>query len=265
MFVFAYNGIELAHRYEASPVTKPDFARHYHDFYEMLYFVRGECDFVMEETGCKLKAGDVIFILPGEHHFLRFARSAPPYEHYSFKFGETVVPSFLISRLSDKQPFCTVSDEMKKLFADVDVIAAKSDTDERGALAHCRLLELLVLLCHARESEKTFVRNKTIAEIVDYINVNLKRSITLTDVCDALGLSPSYVSNKFSNYMKVSLIQYVRIKKILAAHRLIMFGERPTKAAEEYGYYDYSTFYRAYTKIMGRPPCRKLTYDQSER
>ncbi len=259
MFEFAYKYIELAHRYEAAPITKPDFAQHYHDFYELLYFVRGECDFVMEETGCRLGAGDIIFILPGEHHFLRFAKNAPPYEHYSFKFDETAVPAFIISRLSDKQPFYTVTDEMKKLFSDVDAIAAKSDKDERGTLSHCRLLELLLLLCHARESEKTLVRNKTIAEIVGFINANLKKTITLSDVCDALGLSPSYVSNKFSNYMKVSLIQYVRIKKILAAHRMISFGERPTKAAEEYGYYDYSTFYRAYTKIMGRPPCRKLS------
>ena len=47
MFEFRYADLDLAHRYEEVPVTKPDFAKHYHDFYELLYFVSGECEFVM--------------------------------------------------------------------------------------------------------------------------------------------------------------------------------------------------------------------------
>lgn len=64
MFEFCYGDLDLAHRYEEVPVTKPDFAKHYHDFYELLYFASGECDFVMEDVRCRLGAGDVVSYCP---------------------------------------------------------------------------------------------------------------------------------------------------------------------------------------------------------
>ena len=45
MFEFSYGELDLAHRYEEAPETKPDFAKHYHDFYELLYFAAGEREF----------------------------------------------------------------------------------------------------------------------------------------------------------------------------------------------------------------------------
>ena len=86
------------------------------------------------------------------------------------------------------------------------------------------------------------------------MDAHLRDPLTLADICGELRLSQSYLSNKFSEYMKVSVIQYVRIKKIVAAHRCIVFGERPTKVAKDFGFSDYSTFYRANMKVIGRSP-----------
>lgn len=259
MFVFRYADLDLAHRYEEVPVTKPDFAKHYHDFYELLYFVSGECEFVMEDVRCRFGAGDVVFIMPGEHHYLDYGTSPDkqPCESWSLKFGDGAIPDFLIGRLSEKDKFYTVSHGMTRLLEDLDIIAGCDDEDERGVLAGCKLVELLVLLSHTQCSNKPLKKNKTIARIVEYVDANLREPLTLADICNELGLSRSYLSNKFSEYMKVSVIQYVRIKKIVAAHRCIVFGERPTKAAKDFGFTDYSTFYRAYMKIIGHAPVSK--------
>ncbi len=256
MFEFCYGDLDLAHRYEEVPVTKPDFAKHYHDFYELLYFASGECDFVMEDVRCRLGAGDVVFILPGEHHYLDYGTSPdrPPCESWSLKFGDAAVPAFLVSRLSEKDKFYTVSHGMTRMLEDLDVIAGCDDEDERGTLAGCKLVELLVLLSHTPCSGKPLKKNKTIARVVEYVDAHLRTPLSLTDISSALGLSQSYLSNRFSEYMKVSVIQYVRIKKIVAAHRCIVFGERPTVVAKDFGFSDYSTFYRAYVKIIGHAP-----------
>ena len=259
MFEFRYADLDLAHRYEEVPVTKPDFAKHYHDFYELLYFVSGECEFVMEDVRCRFGAGDVVFIMPGEHHYLDYGTSPDkqPCESWSLKFGDGAIPDFLIGRLSEKDKFYTVSHGMTRLLEDLDIIAGCDDEDERGVLPGCKLVELLVLLSHTQCSNKPLKKNKTIARIVEYVDANLREPLTLADICNELGLSRSYLSNKFSEYMKVSVIQYVRIKKIVAAHRCIVFGERPTKAAKDFGFTDYSTFYRAYMKIIGHAPVSK--------
>lgn len=257
MFEFRYKELDLAHRFEEAPETKPDFAKHYHDFYELLYFASGECEFVMEDVRCRLGAGDVVFILPGEHHYLDYGTDKIPCESWSLKFGDTAVPEFLISRLSRKDKFYTVSHGMVRLLKDLDIVSGCEDEDERGTLAGCKLIELLVVLSHTPCSGKPLKKNKTIARIVEYVDSHLREPLTLAEICSALSLSPSYLSNKFSEYMKVSVIQYVRIKKIIAAHRCIIFGERPTRAARDFGFTDYSTFYRAYTKIIGTSPAGK--------
>ena len=254
MFEFCYDLLDLAHRYEKSPETKPDFAKHYHDFYELLYFASGECEFVMEDVRCRFYAGDVVFILPGEHHYLDFGSSAAPCESWSLKFGDGAIPEFLITRLSRKDKFYTVTARMKRLLSELDVIADGDDENERGVLAGCKLVELLVELSKTPCSDKPLRKNKTIARIVEYVDAHLRDPLTLADICGELRLSQSYLSNKLSEYMKVSVIQYVRIKKIVAAHRCIVFGERPTKVAKDFGFSDYSTFYRAYMKVIGRSP-----------
>lgn len=254
MFEFRYKDLDLAHRYEKTPETKPDFAKHYHDFYELLYFASGECEFVMEDVRCRFASGDIVFILPGEHHYLDYGDGKIPCESWSLKFGDGVMPDFLVTRLSKKDKFYSVTPELSELLGALDYIAECGDEDERGALSGCKLTELLVQLSHTPCSGKPLKKNKTIAKVVEYVDENLRVPFSLADVCAALGLSPSYLSNRFSEYMKVSIIQYVRIKKIIAAHRCIIFGERPTRAAKDFGFADYSTFYRAYTKIIGHAP-----------
>ncbi|MCR5491211.1 MAG: hypothetical protein K6F32_03680, partial [Bacilli bacterium] len=54
--------------------------------------------------------------------------------------------------------------------------------------------------------------------------------------------------------MHVSLISYVRGKKIMAAHSLIMRGVKPSDAAAMMGFTDYSTFFRGYQKMLGVAP-----------
>jgi methylphosphotriester-DNA--protein-cysteine methyltransferase len=54
--------------------------------------------------------------------------------------------------------------------------------------------------------------------------------------------------------MKAPIIQYVRTKKILAAHKMIEGGSKPYQVAKELGFDDYSTFYRCYVSIIGSAP-----------
>ncbi len=48
--------------------------------------------------------------------------------------------------------------------------------------------------------------------------------------------------------------QYVLEKRILAARHLILAGMPATAASLECGFKDYSTFSRAYKKILGQTP-----------
>lgn len=45
-------------------------------------------------------------------------------------------------------------------------------------------------------------------------------------------------------------MKYVRYKKMIAAHQMILSGEKKRVVANMFGYDDYSTFYRTYKKAI---------------
>jgi AraC-like DNA-binding protein len=54
--------------------------------------------------------------------------------------------------------------------------------------------------------------------------------------------------------MKISIMDYIKQKKILLAQDLIANGTKPTLAAQELGFEEYSTFFRLYKKYLGCSP-----------
>ena len=52
--------------------------------------------------------------------------------------------------------------------------------------------------------------------------------------------------------MRTTIMKYIRIKKIIYAHKLILNGEKKSIAARTVGFDEYSTFYRCYTQIIGK-------------
>ena len=51
-----------------------------------------------------------------------------------------------------------------------------------------------------------------------------------------------------------TVAKYISVKRLLACRQLIQEGEKPSKVYAAYGYRDYSTFYRAYTRQFGQSP-----------
>ncbi len=253
MFRYVSEDLDFAHKFDKNPHPAPDYEKHYHDFFELLYFVRGQVDFTVEDRIYRLHPGDIVFIQPGEHHYLTFLQNSD-YERYVLKFRENNIPKHMFGRIGSRASFYTVSDEIRELFAGMDKLYERFEGADLELMLSCRMLEIMTLICLEPEAEKKAFRDNTIAQIINYVNENLKEPITLTKLCEHFHFSQSYISNKFSSHMKVSIISYVRTKKIMAAHRDILQGEKAIVVSDRYGFTDYSTFYRTYSKIMGFPP-----------
>ena len=98
-------------------------------------------------------------------------------------------------------------------------------------------------------------KNEVISKIVGYINENVKSPLTLNSICADLHFSSSYICNEFSKEMHTPIMTYIKYKKIIAAHKeLTATSAKLADIAYEYGFREYSTFYRNYVKIIGYPP-----------
>ena len=123
------------------------------------------------------------------------------------------------------------------------------------------MTKLLVLLC--KETSSSPIRqNETTNKIINFIDENIHNNITLDILAKEFNFSKSYISSEFKKHIKTPIIQYIRAKKIIAAHEMILNGVKKTVVAELFGYENYSTFYREYMKIIGCSPSGKNKKNQ---
>ncbi len=255
MFYFNYGNIDFAHKLDEHTLPSSDFEKHMHDHYELLYLVRGDIDYTIEAKTKHLAPGEVVLMAPGMLHF-GTVNPETRYERYVLKFPATLLPEFLLKRI-DGLKFCGIIPKAQKYCEELDYIFSNYDDEESYLLMLTSLFRILVLVYknETHVSDDQIHNNAVIEEIIDYINNNLKRPLTLTDICNDLHYSKSYICSEFSKGMKTPVMTYIKYKKIISAHRQITeVNSKLAEVAEEFGFTEYSTFYRNYKKIIGYPP-----------
>ena len=264
MFTFDYRDVSFAHKVGFSSSPKDEFDKHMHHFYELIYFVRGEVDFHVEGISSPVNPGDVVLIQPGQFHFAEVNRSRE-YERYVCKVPEEILPPYLRERMVRLKPFFVHCEGLLPILNDLDSYAEEfleSEEDMR-ALCCARLTELFIRLCKEENANIEETKNSVAHDLVNYIETHLGEKLTLESLADAFHYSTSYIATSFRREMHVSIISYVRGKKIMAAHAMILHGVKPSDAATMMGFSDYSTFFRSYQKMLGVSPSAGRKSSQS--
>ncbi|MBE7087956.1 MAG: helix-turn-helix transcriptional regulator [Clostridiales bacterium] len=252
MFRFVYKNIDIAHKLDKASEPMENYQKHMHYFDEILYFVKGDVIYTVEAESRKLEPGDIVYAPSGKYHFAT-VNSDVSYERYVFKFPEQFVPEYIKQKRENFSPFLGNIKRFSDVFKAFDDYPKYYGDDELYAIFMCDLIGLLVKIFR----NPTPIKDQTpdvISKIINYIDENLDKRITLDTLNEAFNFSKSYISNEFKTHMKIPIMQYIRTKKILAAHKLIISGTKKAVVAEMFGFEDYSTFYRSYVKIMGFAP-----------
>lgn len=252
MFNFIYKNIDFAHKLGIASEPANDYNKHLHTFNEILYFVQGDVRYNVESESKKLQEGDLILIRPGKYHFAEVGEQSR-YERYVLKFPDAALPSYLVQKLKKRSFFFGNVKKYALLFNQLDSYYENFTEEETYTLFICELTKFLIMLCK-EDSVAATHSNDFIGKLTDYIDENLHESISLESLSRHFNFSKSYISNEFKQTMKIPVMQYVRYKKIIAAHQMILAGEKKSAVAEMFDFKDYSTFYRSYIRIIGHAP-----------
>lgn len=117
--------------------------------------------------------------------------------------------------------------------------------------------EMLFLLKHDQpEGPNTTgsYYNNIVTSVMAYIDENIRKKITLNDIAANCNLSPVYLSQIFKQTIRTPIMSYIRAKKIALARHEILCGAKPYEIYYQYGFEDYSTFYRAFKNIYHVSP-----------
>ena len=252
MFRFIYKDIDFSYKIDTANDPADDYTRHMHPFNEIIFFIGGEVTYTIEDESAKLNSGDFLFIPAGKYHFADINRTKL-YERYVLQFPNSILPDFLVAEFHDLNHFLGSHKELNNQFSQFDSYYGNFSEQELYTLYLCELIKIMVLVGR-QPADIQRQCNEVLSPIIRYIDENLQEPITLESLSNRFNYSKSYISSEFNRQMHISIMRYIRTKKIIAAHNMLLAGKKKGEVAEYFGFHDYSTFYRAYISVMGYPP-----------
>lgn len=262
-----YSDSDFTMSYQCDKIPNPDnFKMHTHAEYEFYYFVNGKGVFKIEGSRYPLESGDILIMAPTESHYIDLSADYPYTRltiHFSpgifggiDKTGELLRPftqreggSFNLYRADD---FAT---DAYKIF----IKNILTDTENRRLQTISNLLPLLNEIAIAFRTKITGDVNDSLDHrIVSFINRHLSENLTLDGICREFYISKPQLCRMFKAATGSTVWDYITEKRLVNARGQIQAGVPPTRVYEEWGFRDYSVFYRAFRKKYGVSPGQML-------
>jgi len=100
-----------------------------------------------------------------------------------------------------------------------------------------------------------YTNNQIFNDILEYVNNNYEKSLSLADCAGKFHASPNYITRMFNKYTSVSFIEYINGLKIMKAKELLTETDLSIKeVAQRVGYNNLNYFYRKFNLVAGLTP-----------
>lgn len=251
------NGYYFSHKKGIDDLkTNPgNYVIHMHAEYELIYLLRSNAQFAVEEQVYNLAPHSLMLIKPGEHHQLRLD-NLENYERVIINFSAAAVPPGIRALLEKREHVYNIEGTyLAQLFARLDDHYRAAEGELRNELMKASLTQILVYLCNCEKkvsAQETL--DETLEQVLAFIAAHLTEIRTIEDITGPMGMSKSHLCKLFSANMHVSVMAYVRTKKCMLARSLIQRGEKPTTVYAKCGFNSYSSFFRAYLRLNDESP-----------
>ena len=244
---------------------------HSHDYYEFYFFLEGEVTMFYSDSSRRMKNGDMVIIPPGMQHHVQIHDPAVPYRRVVFWITKSFLSKLsvhseeflFLTGKADGSGFAwhfnevTFNTVQRKIFHVIEEIF--SDRFGRRMAVALGINDLLLFLnrtvyesLHPErygKSEKNLDRN-----LIRYIEEHINEDLRLDTLSELFFVSKYHISHLFKDKMGISLHQYILKKRLSMSKDALINGRKPSEVFREYGFSDYSVFYRAFVKEFGLSP-----------
>lgn len=251
------------------PVTH-HMEAHYHDFYEIFFFIDGKIDYWIDGNLYHLMPGDILLIDSTELHKPVPAAETDRYERIVLWINKSYLANIEDGILNE----CFGKDRPSR---NKVIRLSKEEKDEIFSLAHklCKefygrefaghigayslLLQILVQINRLANENTPVVSEEIstptiISDIITYINERYSEKLTLDSIANHFFISKYYLSHEFKSAVNTSLYRYIMIKRLNEAYALLSKGYAASEVCSVCGFGDYTVFFRAFKAEFGITP-----------
>ena len=242
-------------------VAPENFPPHFHEAWELLFFLRGDVSYRVEGKLYKLHRGDLVLSRPTVLHRIE-PSGKEEYERYSIILDGGIISERILEALPSGVDVFSFGPQGRiiDLFDRIADYAKRFEGEELLLLVKNLIIELV---CNLTISDVyangQAVTNPLISAALCYIDEHLTEISGIDEMCEHLYITKSHLHHLFTTHLGVTPKRYINSKRLLLAQRLIRKGKRATEVAAEVGYSDYATFFRGYKGYFGYAPSEEVT------
>ena len=243
---------------------------HYHDFYEIFYFLDGEVDYWVDGTVYHLRSGDILLINPAELHKPIPLSDTESYERivlwinkaYLSEIEGGIFELCFDEKRSTHKKILRLNSLQKKTMLDLFYDFLREYENDDFAASACAYGILLRLLAEINRlslspGDATGEKYRTptfISDVLAYIGEHTSEDLSLDRLSKHFFVSKYYLSHEFSKAVGTGVHRYITLKRINNAYDLLLSGVSAADAAQKCGFQDYTSFYRAFKAEYGISP-----------
>lgn len=242
---------------------------HIHDFYEIYYLLSDQVEYVVNNQVYQLKKGDFVILPPGLMHYP---------SNLSIHPGKTYDRIVLWCSIPCFEEFVKLDSCLNHMWEAVNVNSSYHirpsvgssqllrtaffrllDEQENAgfateAMTHSLLMQIFICINRIIFKRDNFQKHTPVVHlfnnIVYYIHTHLTEELSLETLSREFYVSKGYISRLFREYMGISVHQYILSLRLECSKNAIESGVPIAKAAETFGFQDYSSFFRSFKKAF---------------
>ncbi|BBI36653.1 AraC family transcriptional regulator [Cohnella abietis] len=206
------------------------FPVHKHDNYsEIIFITEGEGEFIVNNQRYHVQKGDIAIFNKGVIHE-EFSNPSNPLHTYYCMIGNISIDGFKEGDLIPRtiSPILSQNEYSYKVEYFLSEIINECQNKAIGyqTVCHNQLTSLIIMLLrmlnqfhHLHTLNKTYSIGQI---IIDYINENYMKEVTLKEIAKTFHLSQHYISHLFKNETGDSPINYLITRRIDEAKKLLL-------------------------------------------
>ena len=243
---------------------------HKHDYYEFYLFLEGDLDLDISGHARPLHPGDMVLVPPGVSHHALMHDSDAPYRRFVLWISRDYAARllrespdyvFLMQRAATsgryfyhfhEAEFSSIQARLLRLLEELH-----SNRYGRDTAVNLTLNDLILYMnriIYEREHPIVSGTGDLMQDLTLYIDNHLTEDLTLDALAEHVCLSKYYISHYFKDNLGISIHQYITKKRLQGCSEAIAAGADITRTFDEYGFRDYSSFYRVFRKEYGVSP-----------
>jgi len=258
----------ISHRKTSKPLLN---YKHQHDAYEILLCNKGKGSFFIKDNNYPVEENSLFLIDKFCLHCPILSNDNNLFDRFVIQFKDEIldklsyliIDDFEIGNIFNKDIyFLQLNKSNHKLLKDIsEKILLENSKKETAykSLIFSYILKFIIITKRLTEQKNSIVKTNNkenrIKKIINYINQNLEKDISLNQIAEQFNISKYYLCRYFKKKTGFTVIEFINNSRIIKAQKLLINSNlRITDIGIKVGFNSLSHFERTFKKINGITP-----------